>query len=161
MAIHNSSALPTAATLSCFATPPRRVIFQPGESLFRFGTIVSSTRDSSQIFSSPWWIPQNTYRDITKIAHGTGQSINDVARSRLSVSTAWNKRVDWLWIFELQKPVYAWIGPAKPQPKDDDLSVMYLGNLDQAYIPGLAPEHATTSGAGRLAYCGWLTEPSA
>jgi hypothetical protein len=78
-----------------------------------------------------------------------------VARSRLAVTEIWNPNMDWLYVFELLQPVYAWIGPAKPQPlKAGDRSVLLLGHLDQAYVPDLAAEGTMGSGAGRLAYSG-------
>src|SRR5215475_6372344 len=154
MNIFNDSSYPSADALACFTTQPRRIIIREGEQLFRLGTIAKSERESSRIFSSPWWIPHATYRAITKTAYRTGQSMIDVARAGLAVAPAWNAKMDWLMIFELQKPVYAWVGPAKPQPIFGDPSLMYRGNLEQAYVPGLAQEEAITSEAGRLAYCG-------
>jgi hypothetical protein len=63
--------------------------------------------------------------------------------------------MDWLMILELKKPVYAWVGPAKPQPLSQaNRSVMLPGHYDQAYVPGLAPAEAMASEAAMLAYYG-------
>lgn len=155
MEIYNASSVLTLEALPCFTRAPLRVVFSAGDRLFRFGTIVSATFKGNEIFASPWWIPPDTYRQITQTAHRTHQSIVDVARSRLAVATAWNPGMDWLTILELTKPVQAWVGPARPQPlSSGDRSVMLLGNYDQAYVPGLAPADAITSEAGMLVYFG-------
>ena len=155
MEIYNGSSTLTFEALSCFTKPPIRVVLRPGENLFRFGTIVSPIFKGNEIFGSPWWIPSETYRRITKTAHRTNKPIVDVARSRLAVATEWNPKMDWLTILELKKTVYAWVGPAKPQPfSGGHRSVMLLGNYDQAYVPGLAPPEAMASEAAALAYFG-------
>jgi len=156
MEIYNKSALPAPDALLAFVGAPRRLVFQPGEQLFRFATIVSPTFRGNEIFSSPWWIPQATYRQIAQTAHGTGTSTVEVARSRMAIATPWNPAMDWLIIVELTKPVYAWVGPTRPQPLSGsaDRSVMLLGNFDQACVPGLAPPGATASEAATLTYFG-------
>jgi hypothetical protein len=155
MDIYNASSAPTAEALLCFTKAPVRIVLQPGENLFRFGTIVGPTFKGNDIFGSPWWIPPATYRQITQTAHRTNASIVDVARSRLAVAAAWNPGMDWLMILELKKAVYAWVGPARPQPLSTaNRSVMLLGNYDQAYVPGLAAADAMASEAATLAYYG-------
>jgi hypothetical protein len=155
VAVFNASATLTSAALLCFTTAPRRVVLQPGEQLFRFGSIVGPGFQGNEIFGSPWWIPASAFRTITLTAHRTGQPIGAVARSRLAIAPAWNPDMDWLIVLELTLPVSAWIGPAKPQPlSSESRQVMMLGNFDQAYVPGLAPPGAMSSEAGRLAYCG-------
>ena len=156
MEIYNKSAVPTPDALLAFTGAPQRVIFRPGEQLFRFATGVSPTFKGNEIFSSPWWIPPATYRQITHTARQTGTSIVEVARSRMAVATPWNPAMDWLMIVELKQPVYAWVGPTRPQPLTGsaDRSVMLLGNFDQAYVPGLAAPGATTSEAAMLTYYG-------
>jgi hypothetical protein len=156
MEIYNGSALPTPDALLAFVGAPRRLIFQPGEQLFRFATIVSPTFKGNEIFSSPWWIPPATYRQIAQTAYRTGTSIIEVARSRMAIAAPWNPGMDWLIIVEFKKPVHAWVGPTRPQPLTGaaDRSVMLLGNFEQAYVPGLAPSGATTSEAAMLTYFG-------
>jgi hypothetical protein len=153
--IHNASSTLKPEALVCFTKAPLRVVISPGENLFRFGTIASPNFKGNDVFGSPWWIPPETYRQITKTAHRTNRSIVDVARSRLAVATTWNPKMDWLMILELKKAVYAWVGPAKPQPlSSGQRSVMLLGNYDQAYVPDLAPAEAMASEAAVLAYYG-------
>ena len=156
MEIYNKSAVPAPDALLAFVGAPRRVVFQPGEQLCRFATIVSPSFKGNEIFSSPWWIPPATYRQIAHTARQTGTSIVEVARSRMAVATPWNPAMDWLMIVELKQPVYAWVGPTRPQPLTGsaDRSVMLLGNFDQAYVPGLAAPGATTSEAAMLTYYG-------
>ena len=154
MEIYNASSQLTSKALICFSDLPHKVVIHPGESLFRFGSIVSRTFDGNEVFGSPWWIPQATYRQITKTAHRTGTSVTDVARSGLAVASAWNPDMDWLMIFELKRSVYAWIGPAKPQPLAGEGSPILLGNLNQAYVPDLAAPWAMVSEAGALVYYG-------
>ena len=155
MEIHNASSTLTPEALLAFARAPVRIVFQPGEHLYRFGTVVSPTFKGNDTFGSPWWIPSATYRQIAETAHRTNKSIIDVARSRLAVATAWNPTMDWLMILELKKAVYAWVGPTKPQPLSiADRSVILLGNYDQAYVPDLAPAEAMASEAATLAYYG-------
>ena len=155
MKIYNASATVTPEALSAFARIPDRVVVHPGEQLFRFGSVVGPGVKGNEIFSSPWWIPAASYRQITKTAHRTGRSVIEVARSRLAVTIDWNPKMDWLSIFELRVAVYAWVGPAKPQPlAGTDRSVLLLGHFDQAYVPNLAPAGAMASEVGTLVYNG-------
>jgi len=154
MEIFNASSTLTSEAQMCFAKPPTRVVFQASDTLFRFGSIVSQTFKGNDVFGSPWWIPADTYRQITKTAHRTGKSTVDVARSRLAVATAWNPDMDWLMILELRRTVYAWVGPARPQHLAGPRSPMLLGNFNQAYVPDLAPAEALSSEAGVLLYYG-------
>jgi hypothetical protein len=158
MEIFNAAATLTPEALSCFTKAPRKVVLQPGENLYRFGTIVSQAFKGNEIFSSPWWIPAETYRRITKTAHHTNRNLVEVARSRLAVATDWNPKMDWLTILDVTKPVYAWVGPARPQPfSGGHRSVMLLGNYEQAFVPGLAPPESMASDAARLEYFGALS----
>jgi hypothetical protein len=155
MDVHNASSTLTPEAFAAFAKPPRRVILQPGEQLYRYASIVSRTFAGNDTFGSPWWIPEATYRQISQTAHRTGRSRVDVARSRLAIATPWNPRMDWLMVIELRKAVQAWIGPARPQPHDArDRSVLFLGNYDQAYVPALAPPDSLSSEAAMLTYYG-------
>ena len=155
MEIFNEGSVLTPEAFRAFASPPRRVILQPGEQLYRYVSIVSRTFKGNDAFGSPWWIPESTYRLISQTAHRTGRSRVDVARSRLAISTPWNPQMDWLLSIELRKAVYAWIGPARAQPLAvPDRSVLLLGNYDQAYVPGLAPPEAMRSAAAILTYYG-------
>ena len=155
MEIYNASATLTFEALSCFTKAPLRVVLEPGEKLYRFVTIVSPAFKGNEIFSSPWWIPSETYRRIAKTAHRTSKPIADVARSRLAVAFQWNPEMDWLTILVLKQPVQAWVGPAKPQPfSGGHRSVMLLGNYDQAYVPDLAPPGAMASEAAAVEYFG-------
>lgn len=155
MEIFNERSVLTPEAFRAFAKPPRRVIVHPGEALYRYVSIVSRTFVGNDAFGSPWWIPESTYRQISQTAHRTGRSHVEVARSRLAISTPWNPQMDWLMSIELRKPVYAWIGPARPQPLTaPDRSVLLLGHYDQAYVPGLAPSNAMTSTAAILTYYG-------
>ena len=155
MEIFNERAVLTPEAFRTFAKPPRRVILPPGEQLYRYVSIVSRTFEGNDAFGSPWWIAASTYRQISQTAHRTGRSRADVARSRLAVSTPWNPEMDWLLSIELRKPMYAWIGPARPQPlAAPNRSVLLLGHYDQAYVPGLAPPNAMTSTAAILTYYG-------
>jgi hypothetical protein len=105
MEIHNASSVLTPEAFAAFAKPPRKVILQPGEQLYRCGSIVSRTFAGNDACGSPWWIPEASYRQISKTAHRTGQSRIDVARSRLAIATPWNPKMDWLMVIELKKAV--------------------------------------------------------
>jgi hypothetical protein len=157
MDIFNAPSTLTHDASLAFSKAPQRVVLLPGEELYRFGTLVSATFSGNDVFGSPWWIPAATYRHITKTAHRTGASIIDVARSGLAVSIPWNPEMDWLMVIALRKPVQAWIGPARPQPvSGTDRSALFLGNYEQAYVPGLASPGAMTSDAAVLMYFGGL-----
>jgi hypothetical protein len=153
--IFNASSVLTAEASMSFAKPPRQVTFNPSERLYRLVTIVERGFDGQHILASPWWIPPATYAQITKTAYRTGKKGTDVARSGLAIAFSWNPKMDWLIIVELKKAVYGWVGPAKPQPLYlKDRTVLSLGNLDQAYVPGLAPEGANSSDAAIIMYFG-------
>ena len=82
MDIFNASAALTTEALSCFTRAPRKVVLEPGGQLYRFGTIVSHAFKGNEIFSSPWWIPAETYRQITQTAHRTKRPIATVRATR-------------------------------------------------------------------------------
>jgi hypothetical protein len=155
MRIHNASSTLPPEALAAFARIPDRVVLHPGEQLFRLGSAVGPGVKGNEIFTSPWWIPAATYQQITKTAHRTGRSVIDVARSRLAVTVDWNPNLDWLSILELKVAIYAWVGPATPQPlTGGDRSVLLIGHFNQAYVPDLAPAGAMASEAGALVYNG-------
>ena len=155
MEIFNASSRLTAEASMSFAKPPRKVTFNQGERLYRLVTIVEKGFAGQHILASPWWIPPATYAQITKTAYRTGKTGTDVARAGLSVAFSWNPKMDWLTILELKKAVYGWVGPAKPQPLyPSNRAVLSLGNLDQAYVPDLAPEGAHSSDAASIMYFG-------
>ena len=159
MNIHNASAVLSPDALAAFAGLPRRQVLPPGAHLYRFGTIVSSTFKGNEVLSSPWWIPEPTYRQITRTAHRTGKSVIDVARAGLAVTTGWNPIMDWLTIVELKVAVYAWVGPARPQPlSGTNRSVLLLGHLDQAYVPKFAPAGGMASEVGTNLSCGFRSD---
>ncbi len=144
MDIYNASSSLPSKDLLGFSRQPTRIVFYPGERLYRFGTIVSASFDGNQIFGSPWWMTAATFHRISQTAQRTNSSIPDVARSRLAIATPWNPSMDWLMIIELKRRVYAWVGPVRPQPLDGrDRSLLLLGNFDQAYVPGLAAPGAS------------------
>jgi|SoiMetStandDraft_2_1073263.scaffolds.fasta_scaffold32274_4 hypothetical protein len=125
--------------LFAFRGTPRKALFNPGDRLFRFTSQPQGTFRGNEIFSSPWWHAQSTFNAIVRTANATGNSVSDAARSGLAVSPDWNPTMEWLVIIELTKPVYGWVGPARHQPvKDGDRSALFMGNADQAYVPGLA-----------------------
>lgn len=155
MDIHNASYSLTPEDVLAFTKPPRRVVFQPGEQLFRFASPATSTFGGSETFGSPWWVPATTYQSIIKTANRTHSQPADVARSRLAVAGPWNPTMEWLMIIELKKPFYAWLGAARPQPQDGrNRSVLLLGQYEQAFVPGLAPRGSTSSDAAVLLYYG-------
>jgi hypothetical protein len=163
MDIYNASSTLPSKDLLKFSGHPTRVVFHPGEQLYRFGTIVSPSFTGNEIFASPWWVPPATFDAIARTANRTNTSITDVARSRLAVAKPWNPSMDWLIIIELKRPVYAWVGPAQPQPLDGrDRSVLLVGNFEQAFVPGLAAQGAASrlgdaesaSDAAMLVYSG-------
>jgi hypothetical protein len=163
--IYNAASTPTAEQLSAFKSSPRRVVLWPPEPLYRFVGIVGPGSDPSfqgnAVFGSPWWIPRDTFRQITRTAHHGGRRIQSVARGGLAVPVPKNP-MDWMVIIELTKPVYAWLGPAKAQPVwgYDKPGPMLLGELDQALVLNLGPEEndgdkkAASSEAAIITYSG-------
>src|SRR5579871_1510055 len=141
MSIYNVAASISPRDLANFSHYPQRIVLHPPALLYRFGTMVSAAgTGGNQIFASPWWVPEKTFQAITRTATRTNSPISSVARSRLAVATPWNPTMDWLVVVQLKLPVYAWVGPAKPQPLDGaNRAVLLLGNFDQAFVPGLSP----------------------
>jgi hypothetical protein len=122
-----------------FRGTPRRVLFEPGARLYRFTSLPTAEFHGNELFASPWWLPSDTFAVLTTIAHRTGSSLIDTARSRLAVMPTWNPTLEWLAIIELTRPVYGWVGLIRQQPlMPGHRTVLLLGNLDQAYVPGLA-----------------------
>jgi len=122
-----------------FGGTPRRRLFRGSERLLRFVSLPQPTFEGNELFKSPWWYPQDTFDTIVRRSNRTGKSIVDVARSGLAVTKQWNPTMESLAIIELKRPMYGLVGPARHQPLSaGDRSTLLIGNLEQAYVPGLA-----------------------
>ncbi len=155
MTIFNGSEHLPGHAVAAFSRPPNRVVLPPGSRLYRLASVVSPTFKGSDVFGSPWWFPSETYHALSKTATRTKTTVTSVARAGLAIAVPWNPMMEWLSIVELRQPVYAWIGPTRPQPLDGmDRSVMLRGQLDQAFVPGLAKPGSVSSDAAVLVYYG-------
>jgi hypothetical protein len=126
-------------TQLAFRGSPRRVLFEPGDRLYRFTSLPDQTFAGNEIFKSPWWQPHRTFNAILRTANRTRSSIVDTARSGLAVNRTWNPTMEWLVIVELTSPVYGWAGRTRHQPAEGaDRSVLLMGNFTQVFVPGLA-----------------------
>jgi hypothetical protein len=126
-------------TQLAFRGSPRRVLFEAGDRLYRFTSLPGPTFAGNELFKSPWWQPHRTFNAIVRTAHRTRTSIVDSARSGLAVNHTWNPTMEWLVIIELTSPVYGWAGRTRQQPVEGaDRTVLLMGNLTQAFVPGLA-----------------------
>jgi hypothetical protein len=125
-----------------FGGTPRRRLFRESEHLLRFVSLCGPAptfTGGNKLFDSPWWYPQSTFNSIVRRSNRTGKSIVDVARSGLAVTTQWNPTMEYLVTIELKAPIYGLVGPARHQPLNQgDRSTLLIGNLEQAYIPGLS-----------------------
>jgi len=145
--------------LFAFRETPRRVLLSAGDQLFRFTSLPDGSFAGNEIFGSPWWYAQTTFNAIVRAANRTGSSIVDAARSGLAVTTSWNPTMDWLVIIELTQPIYAFAGAARSQPvSGNDRSALFIGSLDQLYVPGLAAkDNPMSSDVATMFYYGSMT----
>jgi hypothetical protein len=145
--------------VAAFRGTPRRVLFQPGDKLYRFTSIPAGSFPGNELFNSPWWLPADTFHTLTRIAGRTASPLVDTARSRLAVTRDWNPTLEWLAIIELTRSAYGWVGTIRPQPETHGhRSVLLMGNLDQAYVPGLGDGAAGQSSPyAFLSYYGSVT----
>jgi len=143
-----------------FLEPPRRMVFRTHETIYRFVSIrdveyKDGTRGGNSLFQSPWWIPQQTFREITRRAYRTGGSLSAVARTGLAVTNECNPHMDWIAVVRLKDAAYGWVGKAASQPENrNDLQRWLLGGLEQIWLPGLAAAGQTTSPYAYLDYFG-------
>ena len=146
-----------------FLGPPTKTIFKTDAQIYRFLSIKDveykdGTKQGSPLFESAWWVPQETFRAVTKRAFRTGQSVTAAARAGLAVTREWNPHMDWVLIARLKDPAYGWVGPTAAQREfKDDPQVWLIGGLDQIWLPGLAGGgDGTSSPFAFIDYCGAL-----
>jgi hypothetical protein len=127
-----------------FRGMPRRTLLPASTRLYRFLSLPDprgSGFRGNGLFERPWWVPAETYRSITQLAHRTGSNVVDAARSRLAVTQEWNPAMEKLAVIELQQPVFGWVGRTAHQPaREGDRSVLLLGDFEQVYVPNLADD---------------------
>lgn len=145
--------------VAAFRGTPRRVLFKPGDRLYRFTSLPTAGFSGNELFNSPWWLPRETFDALTRIAHRTSAPLGDTVRARMAVTRQWNPTLEWLAVIELTQSVYGWVGLTRQQPEiHGHRSVILMGNLEQAYVPGLGEG---TSGQGSryafLSYYGSVT----
>jgi hypothetical protein len=143
-----------------FSGPPSRKVFQTHDTIYRVVSIRDveyrdGTVGGNSLFESPWWIPEHTFRQITLRAHRTGRSITAVARAGLAVTHEFNPHMDWIAVVKMRNPAYGWVGKTAGQPEfKGQRQVWLMGGLEQIWLPGLAPEGATTSPNAYIDYFG-------
>ena len=124
--------------VAAFRGTPQRVLFRPGDKLYRFTSLPAAGFPGNELFNSPWWLPRETFEALTRMAYRSGAPLVDTARARLAVTRQWNPTLEWLAIIELTQSVYGWVGLTRQQPETHGhRSVLLMGNLEQAYVPGL------------------------
>jgi hypothetical protein len=122
-----------------FKGSPKRVLFRPGDRLYRFTSHADGEFEGNELFKGAWWHPSRTFNAIVRTAHRTQTSIVESARAGLAVNRKWNPTMEWLVLIELTGEAYGWVGPTRHQPVEgQDRSALLIGNLPQVYMPGLA-----------------------
>ncbi len=155
MSIHNAdfdfSTDATHADKLAFLGYPQRTLVHPPEKLYRFVTSAEN-----EIFGTPWWFPEATYKAITRKAHQTGQALVQVGRGGLAIPERFNRTMESLVVIEFRQPVYGWRGRARRQRevprrghhqrREAPGERRWLnGGLEQIYVPDLADATGTSS----------------
>lgn len=112
---------------------PQRTLVNPPEKLYRFVTSAEN-----EIFGTPWWFPEATYKAITMKAHKTGQALIQVGRAWLAIPQRFNRTMESLVVIEFRQPVYGWRGRARRQRAAPGERTWLNGGLEQMYVPDLA-----------------------
>lgn len=133
---------------------PKRELLPSNTKLYRF-----LTPNVNQLFS-PFWFTQKVYSEILRHANVSGESIQEIARSRHAVTHEWNPEMSQFCIIVLNCAAYAWVGPVRHQTKwEVNLkNVLLVGGLEQAYLPNLS-QTGINSKIARLVYHGPIEYP--
>jgi len=143
-----------------FSGPPTRQLFRTHDTIYRIVSIrdveySDGSVSGNSLFDSPWWIPEQTFRQITMRAHRTGRSMVAVARTGLAVTHEFNPHMDWIAVVKIRNAAYGWVGKTAAQPEfKGDSHVLLMGGLDQIWLPGLAAKGATASAHAYIDYFG-------
>ncbi len=127
-----------------FLGPPTKHVFRADDTIYRIVSIRDveyrdGTKGGSPLFESAWWMPQETFHEITRRSYRTGRHVIPVARTGLAITREFNPHMDWALIVSIKVPVYGWVGRAAGQREfKDDAQVWLLGGLVQLWMPGLA-----------------------
>ena len=125
--------------LAAFHGTPRKVTFAPGVMFYRWVTPRkgdSPELSGNGVLDGRWWFSMEVWNRITRAAFRKNTPIRNAARSKLAVTTAFNREMEYMCRIVLQAPVCGWVGPASAQ--HDPTRGRLPGGSEQIYFPSLA-----------------------
>lgn len=139
-------ALSAEARLTFAGRPEKRLFWDSSAFIYRLVTLAERERGgfSGNALLGGSWFQQKVWDEIRRSGERLDLTITEVARPGFAVREEWNPKMDWLIRACLRLPVYGWIGRAKHQliSSKPDENVVYMGNLEQLFLPNLTYDHA-------------------
>src|SRR5579863_9935161 len=93
----------------CFEGLPSRIEVPQGTEIYRLRTNRQEAAGSN-IWESPWWFPETTFKQIASRAARSGMGVTTSARSGLAVPPRFNPDFNNIVIVSLVRSGFAWAG---------------------------------------------------
>jgi hypothetical protein len=120
----------------CFEGLPSRIEVPQGTEIYRLRTNRQEAAGSN-IWESPWWFPETTFKQIASRAARSGMGVTTSARSGLAVPPRFNPDFNNIVIVSLVRSGFAWAGKTASQKWSETFQVRLSGGFEQWWLPGL------------------------
>lgn len=125
--------------LNAFLETPRKETFPVGTHFYRFVTPKKGDHApllGNAILTAEWWFGEGTRSELSRLSHRGRTSLANSARSWLSVTSAYNREMEYLCRARAMAPICGWVGNARWQ-HDIGTRVFLPGGAEQIYFPSL------------------------
>ena len=133
---------------AAFHGKPDKKRLDPPCRLFRISTL-----PDDRVFHGVWWFSQEVFQWLMQESGGNRMALVKLARMHLAVKFGWSSGMRHIYVIELTRPVYAWVGPARAQKETAAhlKHVRWPGGAEQIFLPNLASkEYRLASDHARL-----------
>jgi hypothetical protein len=125
--------------LNAFLGTPRKETFPVGTHFYRFVTPKKGEHApllGNAILTAEWWFGEGTRSKLSRISYRGRTPLAHSARSRLSVTSAFNREMEYLCRVIVVAPICGWVGNARWQ-HEIGTKVFLPGGAEQVYFPSL------------------------
>ena len=126
-----------------------RIELSAGTKIYKIGhrTVKGRTLSNDEVLTSPWWIAEADFEEISRRASASGSALSDVWRQHGAIARQWGGSCDLVVKAKIVGSLTAFIGPGTIQdmrkddetasPSDDQPLWVPPPTITQVFIPGL------------------------
>lgn len=126
-----------------------KIELQTGTKIYKIGhrTVRGDIKSDFDVLTSPWWIAEADFEEISRRASASGSALSDVWRQHGAIARQWRGSCDLIVKAKVVGSLTAYIGPGTIQdmrkddeataPSDDQPLWVPPPAITQVFIPGL------------------------